>query len=142
MCLKTITKKLDANDLVKIGYKVFNKNTYDSVVEYRSTCFDSRTARRMGEKYDAVAREEKIGRVNALMTDKGKIYDVGFHIWVEIADAQADCLLFNDVVVEVTAWDIRAYGTNDVETQRSGPPGKCFVARHIRLMKEVDKEQA
>lgn len=94
----------------------------------------------MGEKYDAVTIEERNVGNNSLIADNHQLYDRGFHVWFEIDDARNDCLLFSDVVVEVIAWDIRAYGTNDVETQRPGPPGKCFIARHIRLMREVDKE--
>ncbi len=142
MCLKIVTKKLDANNLVKTGYKIFSKKTFAFIrlgaTEYRSPCFDSRTVRKMGEKYDAVTREERSPGNNSLIADDGKLYDRGFHIWSKISDARNDCMFFSDVVVEVVAWDVRAYGVNDVETKRSGPPGKCFVARHIRLMKEVD----
>ncbi len=129
MCLNIVTEKFEVNDNMRVGYKVFCKHTR----AYFSQVFKTHEPRVMGKMYYAGTRSDWFP--DKICAESFQRYDTGFHIWSTLEDAQEDYSITPDCIVEVIAWDIRAVGTN--KTTPHLRPRVCFVAKNMRLMREV-----
>ncbi len=129
MCLNIVAEKFEKNDDMRVGYKVFSKY----MGTYFSQIYKVNEPRVMGKMYCAEARSYWFP--DTICSSSVQRYDNGFHIWSTLEDAQEDYSITPDCIVEVIGWDIRAVGTN--KTTPHLRPKACFVAKNIRLMREM-----
>lgn len=129
MCLNIVTEKFEENDDMRVGYKVFCKHAG----AYFSQVYKVHEPRVMGKMYYAGVRSDWLSDIIGAYSFQR--YDSGFHVWSTLEAAKEDYSVTPDCIVEVIAWDIRAVGTN--KTTPHLRPRVCFVAKNIRLMREV-----
>lgn len=132
MCLNIVTEKFKNNDDIRVGYKVFSK--HNGV--YFSQIYNPHEPRVMGKMYCSGVKD--YWSLDTICASSFHRYDSGFHIWSTIEAAEEDYSITPDCIVEVIAWDIRAVGTNKTTTHLR--PRPCFVAKNIRLMREMNWE--
>jgi hypothetical protein len=135
MALRTIKKTYKKNDDIRVGYKVYQRENKDGPRYYPEYQYGSAS---LGEQKKA----SLYGR-QTLLASRSKfeyaatssvVYDVGFHLFSTKEGAKEHInqkyILNKYVVVECTAWDIRAEGRQFDQD--------VFVAKNIQLMREVN----
>ncbi len=136
MCLKTVIKTFKPNDNMRVGYKVFRKDTNLTGVSYHNLYFKLYTDYFMGRAYEAKALFHPYGH-----SSEGTEYETYFHIFdtLEGAERYVESGFYSTrlplVICEVIAWDIRAIGT------QTESENVCFISKCYRIMEEIEHIQ-
>lgn len=141
MCLNNVTKTHRPNDMMRVGYKIY---------EQSSRPFWDRDDYSLHNPYYEEYKKHFVGKAYSVpkILENHKIftyydgdrvlslskYDAGFHIYSDKNSALEALKGFgtgyNMKLCKVMAWDIRAHGYQNKK--------KCFVARHYRIMERLN----
>lgn len=139
MCLNNITKTLRPNDMMRVGYKMYEKKYYAPVNGYHlhNPYYDENREHFVGEVY-SVPKALKGHKIYTYYDGDRVLsiskYDAGFHLYSDKNGALEALDGFgarsSTKLCKVIAWDIRAHGYQNKK--------KCFVAKHYRIMEEIE----
>lgn len=150
MALRIVCKTYKPNDDIRVGYKVYVRpqcaDDYSYMCEYQTEGYSLGTVAKASGPGPKGENQTLRGR--GLRPHTRGVYAVGFHLFSTLKGARnyvekhdSVCKLMgmrhynflhaaNElVIVECTAWDIRADGLQFDE--------QVFVAKNIKLMKEI-----